>query len=74
MALLRGHWQSDELQRKNLKQARAALERLYTALRSTNKTVAPAGGEAFKEAPLLKQWCVLEAYSVLFDMAREVDV
>ena len=33
---------------ENLKQARAALERLYTALRGTDKTVAPAGGEAFE--------------------------
>ncbi len=33
---------------ENLKQARAALERLYTALRGTDKSVAPAGGEAFE--------------------------
>ncbi len=61
---------------ENLKQARAALERLYTALRGTDKTVAPAGGEAF-EARFIEamndDFNTPEAYSVLFDMAREVN-
>ncbi len=60
---------------ENLKQARA-LERLYTALRGTDKTVAPAGGEAF-EARFIEamddDFNTPEAYSVLFDMAREVN-
>ncbi|MCL7660177.1 cysteine--tRNA ligase, partial [Klebsiella pneumoniae] len=47
---------------------------LYTALRGTDKTVAPAGGEAF-EARFIEAMAVdfntPEAYSVLFDMARE---
>lgn len=60
---------------ENLKQARAALERL-TALRGTDKTVAPAGGEAF-EARFIEamddDFNTPEAYSVLFVMAREVN-
>ncbi|MGG8980442.1 DALR domain-containing protein, partial [Escherichia coli] len=59
-----------------LEQARAALERLYTALRGTDKTVTPAGGEAF-EARFIEamddDFNAPEAYSVLFDMAREVN-
>ncbi|MEE1707179.1 DALR domain-containing protein, partial [Pseudomonas aeruginosa] len=51
-------------------------ERLYTALRGTDKTVAPAGGEAF-EARFIEamndDFNTPEAYSVLFDMAREVN-
>ncbi len=39
--------QPAELQRRDLKQARAALERLYTACAAQTKTVAPAG-EAFE--------------------------
>ena len=59
-----------------LKKTHAALERLYTALRGTDKTVAPAGGEAF-EARFIEamddDFNTPEAYSVLFDMAREVN-
>ncbi|MFP1463534.1 DALR domain-containing protein [Escherichia coli] len=51
-------------------------QRLYTALRGTDKTVAPAGGEAF-EARFIEamddDFNTPEAYSVLFDMAREVN-
>lgn len=62
--------------RKRLKQARSALERLYTALRGTDKSVDAAGGEAF-EARFIEamddDFNTPEAYSVLFDMAREVN-
>ncbi|STI77307.1 cysteinyl-tRNA synthetase [Escherichia coli] len=72
-----GHYRSQlNYSEENLKQARAALERLYTALRGTDKTVAPAGGEAF-EARFIEamddDFNTPEAYSVLFDMAREVN-
>ncbi|MGS3173954.1 DALR domain-containing protein, partial [Escherichia coli] len=56
--------------------ARAALERLYAALRGTDKTVAPAGGEAFEARfidAMNDDFNTPEAYSVLFDMAREVN-
>ncbi|MGQ7181110.1 DALR domain-containing protein, partial [Escherichia coli] len=59
---------------ENLKQARAALERLYTALRGTDKSVPAAGGEAF-EARFVEvmndDFNTPEAYSVL--MAHEVN-
>lgn len=75
--LMSGHYRSQlNYSEENLKQARAALERLYTALRGTDKTVAPAGGEAF-EARFIEamddDFNTPEAYSVLFDMAREVN-
>ncbi|XPE38267.1 hypothetical protein ACNKHS_02810 [Shigella flexneri] len=45
--LMSGHDRSQlNYSEENLKQARAALERLYTALRGT--AVPPAGGEAFE--------------------------
>ncbi len=74
--LMSGHYRSQlNYSEENLKQARAALERLYTALRGTDKT-APAGGEAF-EARFIEamndDFNTPEAYSVLFDMAREVN-
>ncbi|MDE8739922.1 DALR domain-containing protein, partial [Escherichia coli] len=72
-----GHYRSQlNYSEENLKQARAALERLYTALCGTDKTVAPAGGEAF-EARFIEamddDFNTPEAFSVLFDMAREVN-
>ena len=74
--LMSGHYRSQLNYEENLKQARAALERLYTALRGTDKSVAPAGGEAF-EARFIEamddDFNTPEAYSVLFDMAREVN-
>ncbi|XNM89770.1 DALR domain-containing protein [Escherichia coli] len=75
--LMSGHYRSQlNYSEENLKQARAALERLYTALRGTDKTVAPAGGEAF-EARFIEamddDFNTPEAYSVLFDMARKVN-
>ncbi|EBU7851309.1 cysteine--tRNA ligase [Salmonella enterica] len=75
--LMSGHYRSQlNYSEENLKQARSALERLYTSLRGTDKSVAPAGGEAF-EARFIEamddDFNTPEAYSVLFDMAREVN-
>ncbi|MFZ6043599.1 DALR domain-containing protein, partial [Vibrio natriegens] len=59
----------------NLKQARSALERLYTALRGLDAAAEANGGEEFvtrfKEA-MNDDFNTPEAYSVLFDMAREI--
>lgn len=75
--LLSGHYRSQlNYTEENLKQARTALERLYTALRGTDKSVAPAGGEIFKkrfEDAMNDDFNTPEAYSVLFDMAREIN-
>ncbi|KMW73884.1 cysteine--tRNA ligase [Photorhabdus luminescens subsp. luminescens] len=75
--LLSGHYRSQlNYTEDNLKQARTALERFYTALRSTNASVQPAGGEVF-EARFIEamndDFNTPEAYSVLFDMAREIN-
>ncbi len=75
--LLSGHYRSQlNYTEENLKQARTALERLYTALRGTDSTVAPAGGEQFKARfleAMNDDFNTPEAYSVLFDMVREIN-
>lgn len=75
--LLSGHYRSQlNYTEENLKQARTALERLYTALRGTDSTVAPAGGEQFKAhflEAMNDDFNTPEAYSVLFDMVREIN-
>ncbi|MBD2809374.1 cysteine--tRNA ligase [Xenorhabdus sp. Vera] len=75
--LLSGHYRSQlNYTEENLKQARTALERLYTSLRGTDIMVQPAGGETF-EARFIEamndDFNTPEAYSVLFDMAREIN-
>ncbi|ARJ40809.1 cysteine--tRNA ligase [Pantoea alhagi] len=75
--LMSGHYRSQlNYGEENLKQARAALERLYTALRHTDASAEAAGGEAFvarfREA-MDDDFNTPEAYSVLFDLAREVN-
>ncbi len=75
--LMSGHYRSQlNYSEDNLKQARAALERLYTALRNTHpQTEAAEGGEfeqRFREA-MNDDFNTPEAYSVLFDMGREVN-
>ncbi|WP_413111367.1 cysteine--tRNA ligase [Thaumasiovibrio sp. DFM-14] len=74
--LMSGHYRSQlNYSEDNLNQARSALERLYTALRGLDMAEAQ-GGEAFvarfKEA-MDDDFNTPEAYSVLFDMAREVN-
>lgn len=75
--LLSGHYRSQlNYTEENLKQARTALERLYTSLRGTDANAQPIGGEAF-EALFIEamndDFNTPEAYSVLFDLAREVN-
>ncbi|UXA33500.1 cysteine--tRNA ligase [Proteus terrae] len=75
--LLSGHYRSQlNYTEENLKQARTALERLYTSLRGTDADAQPVGGETF-EAQFIDamndDFNTPEAYSVLFDLAREVN-
>ncbi|ABO24377.1 cysteine--tRNA ligase [Shewanella loihica] len=75
--LLSGHYRSQlNYSEDNLKQAKAALERLYTALKGLDLSVeaAPASEYVakFKEA-MDDDFNTPEAYSVLFDMAREIN-
>jgi cysteinyl-tRNA synthetase len=75
--LMSGHYRSQlNYGEDNLNQARAALERLYTALRHTDATAVAAGGEEFEtrfRTAMDDDFNTPEAYSVLFDMAREVN-
>ncbi|WP_273857344.1 cysteine--tRNA ligase [Photobacterium sp. GSS17] len=75
--LMSGHYRSQlNYSEDNLKQARSALERLYTALRGLDAVAEANGGEEFvtrfKEA-MNDDFNTPEAYSVLFDMAREIN-
>ncbi len=74
--LMSGHYRSQlNYSDENLNQGRAALERLYTALRGL-PVVAAAGGEPYVErfrAAMDDDFNTPEAYSVLFDLAREVN-
>ncbi|HCH50550.1 MAG TPA: cysteine--tRNA ligase [Proteus sp.] len=75
--LLSGHYRSQlNYTEENLKQARTALERLYTSLRGTDSNAQPEGGEAFETQfieAMNDDFNTPEAYSVLFDLAREVN-
>ncbi|AJI94902.1 cysteine--tRNA ligase [Yersinia ruckeri] len=75
--LMSGHYRSQlNYSEENLKQARASLERLYTALRGMDTNAVAAGGEEFEarfRAAMDDDFNTPEAYSVLFDMAREVN-
>ncbi|BDM65052.1 cysteine--tRNA ligase [Shewanella sp. NFH-SH190041] len=75
--LLSGHYRSQlNYSEDNLKQARASLERLYTALKGLDLTVAAAPAEEyvqrFRDA-MDDDFNTPEAYSVLFDMVREIN-
>ena len=75
--LMSGHYRSQlNYSEDNLKQARSALERLYTSLRGLDSSVEAAGGEEFvarfKEA-MDDDFNTPEAYSALFDMTREIN-
>ncbi|MDC0609560.1 cysteine--tRNA ligase [Vibrio sp.] len=75
--LMSGHYRSSlNYSEENLNQARSALERLYTSLRGLDLTVEARGGDEFvarfKEA-MDDDFNTPEAYSVLFDLAREVN-
>ncbi|MFZ7277566.1 cysteine--tRNA ligase [Avibacterium endocarditidis] len=75
--LLTAHYRSQlNYSEENLNLAQGALDRLYTALRDTDATVAPQGGEEFvaqfKEA-MDDDFNTPNAISVLFEMAREIN-
>jgi cysteinyl-tRNA synthetase len=75
--LMSAHYRSQlNYSEDNLKLARTSLERLYTALRGTDANAKPAGGEAFvarfRDA-MDDDFNTPEAYSVLFDMARDIN-
>lgn len=76
--LLSGHYRSQlNYSEENLKQARIALERLYTALRDTDSTTAYQSTNSiyyqrFCDA-MNDDFNTPEAYSVLFDLAREIN-
>ncbi|MCK6261973.1 cysteine--tRNA ligase [Vibrio sp. ZSDE26] len=75
--LMSGHYRSQlNYSEENLNQARASLERLYTSLRGLDLTVPAAGGEQyvarFSEA-MNDDFNTPEAYSVLFEMARDIN-
>lgn len=75
--LMSGHYRSQlNYSEENLNQARSSLERLYTSLRGLDLTVTPAGGETFVtrfSTAMNDDFNTPEAYSVLFEMAREVN-
>jgi cysteinyl-tRNA synthetase len=75
--LMSGHYRSQlNYSEDNLNQARASLERLYTSLRGLDLTVTAAGGEEFVSrfsTAMNDDFNTPEAYSVLFEMAREVN-
>ncbi|MBR9729282.1 cysteine--tRNA ligase [Shewanella intestini] len=75
--LLSGHYRSQlNYSEDNLKQAKSALERLYTAIKDLDLTVSAAPAETFvskfKQA-MDDDFNTPEAYSVLFDMVREIN-
>ncbi|AFP85012.1 cysteine--tRNA ligase [secondary endosymbiont of Ctenarytaina eucalypti] len=75
--LMSGHYRSPlHYSEESLMQSRSALERLYTALRGTHCATVPSYGEKFaaKFAEAMDDdFNTPEAYSVLFDLAREVN-
>lgn len=75
--LMSGHYRSQlNYSEENLKQARASMERLYTSLRGLDTSIEAEGGEEFVErfkAAMDDDFNTPEAYSVLFDMAREIN-
>ncbi|WP_330147176.1 cysteine--tRNA ligase [Shewanella oncorhynchi] len=75
--LLSGHYRSQlNYSEDNLKQARSALERLYTAIKDVDLTVVAAPAEEFLakfKAAMDDDFNTPEAYSVLFDMVREIN-
>ncbi|EGR2413572.1 cysteine--tRNA ligase [Vibrio cholerae] len=75
--LMSGHYRSQlNYSEENLNQARASLERLYNALRGLDRSVPASGGEEYVTrftAAMNDDFNTPEAYSVLFDMAREIN-
>ncbi|WP_299806615.1 cysteine--tRNA ligase [uncultured Shewanella sp.] len=75
--LLSGHYRSQlNYSEDNLKQAKSALERLYTALKDLDLSVEAAPAEEFVakfKSAMDDDFNTPEAYSVLFDMVREIN-
>ncbi|WP_028768221.1 MULTISPECIES: cysteine--tRNA ligase [Shewanella] len=75
--LLSGHYRSQlNYSEDNLKQARSGLERIYTALKDLDLTVEAAPAEEFVakfKSAMDDDFNTPEAYSVLFDMVREIN-
>ncbi len=75
--LMSGHYRSQlNYSEDNLNQARASLERLYTSLRGLDANAPGVGGEEYVSrftAAMNDDFNTPEAYSVLFDIAREVN-
>ncbi|WP_342607238.1 cysteine--tRNA ligase [Vibrio tritonius] len=75
--LMSGHYRSQlNYSEENLNQARASLERLYTALRGLDLTADPVEIGDYKQRfndAMSDDFNTPEAYSVLFDMAREIN-
>ncbi|MDB1124325.1 cysteine--tRNA ligase [Vibrio algarum] len=75
--LMSGHYRSQlNYSEENLNQARSALERLYTALRGLDIDAEPASNDEYVSRfsnAMNDDFNTPEAYSVLFDMAREVN-
>ena len=75
--LMSGHYRSQlNYSEDNLKQSRSALERLYTALRGLDTDAEAKGGESYQarfSAAMDDDFNTPEAYSVLFDVAREIN-
>ncbi len=75
--LLSGHYRSQiNYSEENLNQSRAAVERLYTAIKDLDLSVEPATAETFESKfkdAMDDDFNTPEAYSVLFDMAREIN-
>ena len=75
--LMSGHYRSQlNYSEDNLNQARASLERLYTSLRGLDLTVPASGGEEYVKryiGAMNDDFNTPEAYSVLFDMARDIN-
>ncbi len=75
--LMSGHYRSQlNYSEENLNQARASLERLYTALRDLDRDAQPAEDTEYKQrfmTAMNDDFNTPEAYSVLFDMAREIN-
>lgn len=60
--LMSGHYRSQlNYSEENLKQARASLERLYTALRGTDANANPAGGLSSKRVSV-RQWTMISIH------------
>ncbi len=75
--LLTAHYRSQlNYSEENLELAHGALERLYTALRGTDKSAVALGGEKFVadfEEAMNDDFNTPNALSVLFEMAREIN-